>query len=393
MRLLYISNYYKPAYSYGGPTTASARLCEALVQLGVQVTVLTTNANGAHKIAAPVGVATDVAGVTVYYYPLKLGGLGFFYSPELAKAVNQHLQCADFVILQGGWGYIVQQAGEAILKAGKPYSIPLHGQLLGWAYAQKHFKKKLFFQFILRKYLQHAAFIQCTSDLEADGVVSLGVSTPKVVLPYGVKIPDYEPLPPRGYFREKYQIPGDAAILLYLGRLHPNKGPDIAISAMDGFQNSPVHLILAGSDEAGMLPGLIGYADELGLANQIHYAGLLDESEIRCAFSDAEILIVPSRVNENFGMTAIESMAAGVPVVVSSGISYGGVIEEYGAGRQVETTAAAFRNTVREMLADKESLLKMSRNGKSLVRDHFDINKIAKELLNGIDSTISAHPV
>jgi glycosyltransferase involved in cell wall biosynthesis len=388
MRLLYISNYYKPAYSYGGPATAAARLCEALVRQGTRVTVLTTQANGAQKIDAPPGLAMDVDGVSVHYHPLSLGGLGFFYSPQLAEAVRAHLQSADFVILQGGWGYIVRQAGEAILKAGKPYAIPLHGQLLDWAFGQKHLKKKIFFKFILGKYLQRASFLQCTSQREADGLEALGISTPKVILPYGVRLADYETLPPRGNLRTKYHIPPEAAVLLYLGRLHKNKGPDIAIGTLGELRKMPVHLLLAGSDETGMLPGLIDNARRLGVFDQVHYVGLLNEREVMQAFSDSDLLLVPSRVNENFGMTAVEAMAAGLPVIVSTGIPYGGLIEAIDAGRQVESTPFAFGKATRELLVDREKLRCMASNGRRLVSEEFNIESIARQLLATIQSTI-----
>ncbi len=373
MRLLYISNYYKPAYSYGGPTTAAARLCEALARQGARVTVLTTQANGAGKIDVPPGRAVDVDGVTVYYHPLSLGGLGFFYSPQLTKAVATHLQSADFAILQGGWGYIVRQAGEAILKAGKPYAIPLHGQLLDWAYGQKHLKKKLFFKLILKKYLQRASVLQCTSDREADELEALGITAPKLVLPYGVRLADYAALPPRGNIREEFHIPPEAAVLLYLGRLHKNKGPDIAIGALGELRNPSVHLLLAGSDEMGMLPGLFDDARGLGVSDQVHYVGLLNEAKVLQAFSDSDLLLVPSRVNENFGMTAVEAMAAGLPVIVSAGISYGGLIEALDAGRQVESTPVAFGKAARELLADRAYLRSMAINGKRLVSENFNI--------------------
>ena len=61
--------YYKPATVYGGPVRSVSALCEGLMKAGAQVTVLTTNANGAEALTVTTGQPVNVDGVPVYYYP------------------------------------------------------------------------------------------------------------------------------------------------------------------------------------------------------------------------------------------------------------------------------------------------------------------------------------
>lgn len=53
MRIGIVTGYYKPAYVYGGPARSVSALAEALVGLGADVTVLTTNANGSKRLNVP----------------------------------------------------------------------------------------------------------------------------------------------------------------------------------------------------------------------------------------------------------------------------------------------------------------------------------------------------
>ena len=88
MRILCVSSYYKPAYVYGGPTCCIATLCEGLARAGTEVSVFTTNADGSRKLDVPLRQLNDVDGVSVWYFPLVLNGLGSFYSHELASAIR-----------------------------------------------------------------------------------------------------------------------------------------------------------------------------------------------------------------------------------------------------------------------------------------------------------------
>jgi len=55
MKIGVVFPYYKPAVVYGGPVRSVSALCEGLMQAGAQVTVLTTNANGAEALTVPLG--------------------------------------------------------------------------------------------------------------------------------------------------------------------------------------------------------------------------------------------------------------------------------------------------------------------------------------------------
>ncbi|MEV7873752.1 glycosyltransferase family 4 protein [Microbacterium sp. NPDC089188] len=108
--------------------------------------------------------------------------------------------------------------------------------------------------------------------------------------------------------------------VLYLGRLSPRKGTDVAVRAVALLRETGVdaRLTLAGA----VFPGYEWYerdlttlADELGLdAGVLTFTGFVSRTQE--LFSTADALVVPSRA-EPFGTVAAEGLAAGVPVVVS----------------------------------------------------------------------------
>jgi len=104
------------------------------------------------------------------------------------------------------------------------------------------------------------------------------------------------------------------ALFGLLSRLHPNKGVDIFIKALRVIrdQNINAHAIIAGSGPQEQ--ALKQLTNELKLNDHISFLGWVsDKTQF---YKDIDIFIMPSRV-EPFGITAIETIAAGCPMIVS----------------------------------------------------------------------------
>lgn len=385
MRILCISNYYKPAYIYGGPVRCISELCEALAKLDCSVTVLTTNVNGDDLLDVPLERPMDVDGVEVIYYPItRVSPESFFYSPALAKACHEKISKFDLVVLQTMFTHTMGPAVKACKRAGVPYIVQTHGQLLPWSLKQKRIKKMIYQVLIGRSYLEQASALHCTDPVEAHWIDRLGIRTPKIIVPNGINSGRLSQLPPRGNIRRQFHISDDANLLLFLGRLHRKKRPDIAIEVLAAAQSLPVetHLVMAGPDEMKMTAILQAQAQRLGCADRIHFTGLLQTHEVLSALADADLLLMPSEPeSENFGMSAIEAMAAGVPVLVSNGVPIGYWAEEAGAGRVTSCSVESFSQAARELLSVPEKLTAMGRRGQALVRQKFDIGIVAQQML------------
>ena len=110
--------------------------------------------------------------------------------------------------------------------------------------------------------------------------------------------------------------PVDAVVLGFAGRLAHNKGADVLLDAVAQLcrQGVAVRLVLVGDgEERGSLQA---QSRQLGLAAITHFAGRLPRDAMYGAIKGFDVAVVPSR-EEGFGLSALEAMAAGVPVVAS----------------------------------------------------------------------------
>lgn len=393
MKLLCVTPYYKPAYVYGGPTRSNSQLCEALVRFGAQVTVLTTNANGSDVLNVPLGSPTKLDGVEVFYYPVvRILTHTFFYSPSLAKACYQKANQYDVAFLDTIFSHAMGPAVAACKRAGVPYIITLRSALLPWGLKHRKLRKKLYLALMGDAYFNHAAALHCTDPIEARAVEKLRLQAPHFVVPNGLDTNRFARLPARGAFRQCLNIPEQAHLLLFLGRLHIKKRPDIAIEALSAAQTLPgeTHLVLAGPDEMQLVPKLRAQAKQLDCANRLHITGLLKGDEILSALTDADLFLMPSEPeSENFGMSAVEAMAAGLPILVSEGVPIGPWAESVGAGRIASSTADSFRRLTCELIAQPEHLKEMGRKGQALAREKFDIGNVARQMMEQYQAIIS----
>jgi glycosyltransferase involved in cell wall biosynthesis len=393
MNILCVAPYYKPAYVYGGPVRSNSQLCEALVKLGVKVTVLTTNANGNETLDVPIGRPTNINGVEVIYYPVvQAPPRSFFYSPALAKACYLLVSQFEIAFLDTIFTHAMGPVVASCQQARVPYTVALRGAFVPGNFKQKQWKKKLYLSLLGGAYLNGAAALHCTVPAEVQAVRKLKLQAPTFVVPNGLDTRRFACLPTPGALRRRLNIPEQAHLLLYVGRLHPAKRPDLAVEALSAAQALPgeTHLVLAGPDEMQLIPKLTAQALQSGCADQLHFAGLLKGDEILAALADADLLLMPSEPHsENFGMAAVEAMAAGVPVLVSEGVPVGAWAEPAGAGRIASCSVESFSRMTCEMLRHPGGLKEMGKKGQILVHEKFESEKVAQQMLAHFHSIIS----
>ncbi len=390
MNILYICPYYKPAYIYGGPVQCFSDTCEGLAELGAQVTVFTTNANGSSSLDVPLKMPANVDGVTVWYFPLALGGLSFFYSATLAKAVRSRISEFDLVVIAAPWGYPLIPAARACIRAQVPYVISTHGQLFPWALAKKRLKKRIYLELIARRFVDQAAAIHCTDPSEAEAVARLMFRSPIFVVPNPIRASSFSARRTKGDLRKRFNISNNAEIIMFLGRITRIKRPDIAVDVLGAAQSlgRDIHLVIVGPDEEGLMYQLQGQAQSLGCHDKLHFTGLLTKDEVISALSDAELLLMPSEVTENFGIAALEAMATGIPILVSEGVPVGRWAQAAGAGLVVASTREEFQQAAIELLSRPAQLREMGQRGQKLAREVFDVPIVASQLLDKYVSII-----
>ena len=121
--------------------------------------------------------------------------------------------------------------------------------------------------------------------------------------------------------RRAIGVDDDSPLLLFVGRIQPLKGPDVAIRALDALGRPEARLFVvggaSGSAGDGELERVHQLVDELGLHDQVQFVEPQPHHILSTYYRAADVVVVPSR-SESFGLVALEAAACGTPVVASA---------------------------------------------------------------------------
>jgi glycosyltransferase involved in cell wall biosynthesis len=162
----------------------------------------------------------------------------------------------------------------------------------------------------------------------------LNLKPPAIVQTLGVELSDFENLPAKGAFRAKFGKLAGRKMIVFLGRLHPGKGMEYLIPAL---QHPALHgavLVAVGPDSEGFRGVLEKAAERHGVMDRVVFTGLLRGKERIAALADADVFALPSE-HENFGIVVVEALACGTPVVISDGVAIHDEITAAGVGSVV----------------------------------------------------------
>jgi len=138
-----------------------------------------------------------------------------------------------------------------------------------------------------------------------------------VVVPGGVDVNLFYPRS-RDEARVRLGLTEDN-IILYVGRLDPLKGVDLALTSaalLKDRKNVKVVLVGGDLDKDPEVRRLAELSDSLGMRDRVRFEGAVAHEELPWYYSAADLLMVPSYY-ESFGLVALEAMACGTPVVAA----------------------------------------------------------------------------
>ena len=141
-----------------------------------------------------------------------------------------------------------------------------------------------------------------------------GITTPTEVIPTGIA-PQSFVAGDRAAFRDKFGIPQERPVLLFVGRVAHEKNITFLLKVVDRVRKAIPDVLFLIAGEGPALEGLAGEVTELGLGANILFIGYLDRhTELNNCYRCADIFIFASRT-ETQGLVLLEAMAQGVPVV------------------------------------------------------------------------------
>jgi glycosyltransferase involved in cell wall biosynthesis len=374
LKVLHVSPYFPPARPYGGPPASVLGLCHGLQRSGVEVEVVTTTANGRESLppSSPTGEVYE--GIPVHYaaraFPQR------FFGARVRGPLTAALARADVCHIHGVWNVPEWWAAHLARAAGVPYVISPRGMLQPQAMERGPWRKAAAFALLDRRNLKGAALLHATSEQEASAIRALGFGVPIAVVPNGVDFHGSDASSGGG--RARLGIPADAFVVLFLGRMHRIKRLDLLADAFDAVRatHPSMHLVLAGPDEHGLIPELLRRFS--GGAACVHATGDIHGAEKWALLKDADVMVQCSD-SESFGLAVVESLASGVPVVVTRTCPWP-EIETRECGFWVEQTAPAIAEAIRTLADDPLRRARMGERAASFAREQYSWDAIAPRM-------------
>ena len=170
-----------------------------------------------------------------------------------------------------------------------------------------------------RSLMASARRIIAFSSHERDAMVNLYGADPRRILlaPCGVDLSLFRPLD-RVSARGMLGLNGER-VFLYVGRLEPLKGVELLLrlpAFLEIGEKLRVMVVGGGPGEQEKIDRLRSQARTLNVDEVFDFVGMVKQSDLPLYYSAADVCVVPSHY-ESFGLTALESMACGTPVVAS----------------------------------------------------------------------------
>jgi D-inositol-3-phosphate glycosyltransferase len=114
---------------------------------------------------------------------------------------------------------------------------------------------------------------------------------------------------------------GDGPMLLFVGRIQPLKGLDVAVRALGALEDPRAVLVVVGGASGGdgrrEVERIDKLAASLGVADRIRFTDPQPHHLLSTYYRAADVVLVPSR-SESFGLVALEAAACGTPVVAAA---------------------------------------------------------------------------
>jgi glycosyltransferase involved in cell wall biosynthesis len=271
---------------------------------------------------------------------------------------------------------------KAHRKWGTPYWHVPHGILDPYVLTYGKAAKKMFLRLGGRAFMEDAACTIFATKREWEKAESVFGAIRGEVVHWPVDLMDIADKPARrAAVRERLGIPEDARVLLYFGRVQAMKRPLETIAAVASVKSEKLHLIMLGPEEGISAEDLSKQAAAVGLKN-FHYAGAVF-GEAKYDYLFAADAYVSFSIRENFNHTAAESLATGLPVILSQGNDLGPEVVAAGAGwfLQSDTSSAFDQSLIEFMDMESSKLSDMGDAGRELVARAFSFETFKARLL------------
>ncbi|MGC9966113.1 MAG: glycosyltransferase [Syntrophobacteraceae bacterium] len=343
-----------------GPSQAVHGFCDSLIKEGHDVTLATLD--WAPMVSSPAYLKTFSLG----FGPKRLGR-----SPAMKSWLQEKVASREVDIFHSHslWMMPTIYPGHLARKYGVPFVVSPHGTFSQYAMASGSRLKRIYWPLVQRPALRAVSCFHATGDLEYLDIRGLGFSQPVAVIPNGVEVP-------RNYCRAENS---ERRTLLYLGRLHEEKGVDTLLYAWkvvaEKFPEWELKIVGPDRGHLGVLKAL---TEKLGLARIQFETELYGEAK-DIEYSSADLYVIPS-ISENFAITVAEALANGTPVIATKGTPWS-ALEARDVGWWIDLGVDPLIGCLENVLKiPRSKLQEMGLRGREWIKDEFSWAKVATKI-------------
>jgi len=367
MKILHVVPSFHPAYSYGGPIRSTFELCRNAVQLGCEVRVLTTDADGLDRVL-DVDKTKEVElpeGFRVRYCPRRQR---HSVSPTLMHLLPEYMRWADLVHLTGVYNFPTFPTIFWGRLLHKPLIWSLRGALQRWEGSSRIGIKGIWDFLWYHTADRVELTMHVTSEQESRETLARFPKLRTATIPNGVDVPDdLNRIDRNGELR-----------LLFIGRLDPKKGIEALLKACSLADSPPPwRLAIAGWGPPEYVSQLKEQIHALGLSGRVEMLGAVLSKEKKRLFERSDVALVPS-YTENFAIVVAEALAHGVPVIASKGTPWSR-LEEMRCGLWVNNDPESLADAIRSI--STMPLPDMGRRGREWMQSEFSWRSVTNQML------------
>lgn len=356
--------------SYGGPSRSVPFLCEALTDQGASVRLVTTVPKSEGGGRSPILPADPVevcsAGVQngvrrIIWRPFS------FYNTLQNQAQSAH---PDILHDHGIWLPTHGTVALAARRLDVPLVVSIRGMLTSWALQHNRWRKQFAWMAYQKAALRQASLFHVTSEEEVEALRDLGFDQPAAMIPNGVQLPEQQSADSSSVGPRR---------ALFLSRLHPKKGLPMLIEAWARVRPKDWELILVGPSEEGHRAELEEQVRSDGLDDEITFSGSVSDKEKWAVYRSADLFVLPTH-SENFGIVVAEALAAGIPVLTTTGTPWR-ELETHGCGWWVKPEVERITRALDDAVgcAD-EKRRAMGARGRRLVEEQYSWQGVARQM-------------
>lgn len=397
MKILHVIPSVSPVR--GGPSRAVLEMVASLRSQGVDAEIATTNDDGAGLLDVPLNQLSDyvlpsngTTSIPVRFFPrwspTSHAVREYAVSNHFVRWFWHHASDYDLIHIHAIFSFLPTAAMAIARLQQVPYVVRPLGQLCHWSLQQGALKKWLYLNAIEYANLQASQMLHFTSLQEQHEASQLGLTTPSFVLPHGLTMPQQQP-DASLQLRQRLNLSSTDPIILFLSRLHPKKGLEVLIQALQSVAQYPFQFVIAGNGGPEYEAAIDRQLAESGLSLRTHRIGFVD-GELKALLLQGADLFALTSYSENFGIAALEALAAGQPLLLSDGVALSSLVQQQQLGWVTSCEVRSVAQALEQFLQCPSAAKNMGDRARHVVQQQFAWEHIAATLVqhyNTLSST------